>query len=78
MRITRHAKDQAVAKGWSPKAVYLAAVDPDVRYPSRNHPGQVRCIRGDLVAIVDPDRETVITVYLNITRTPRRPDQQAA
>lgn len=76
VHITRHAKVQAARKGWSPKAVFLAACDPDVTYPSGPaHPGQERRIRGDLVAVVDRATETVITVYLNITRTALRPDQ---
>ncbi len=79
MRITHHAKRQAEAKGFAPRAVALAAQDPDVRYPSRNHPGQERRIRGGICAVVDPATDTVVTVYLHLVVTPLRPDQiQAA
>lgn len=77
MRISRHAQQQATTKGWTPEQVYLAAVDPDVTYPSGPaHPGQERRIRDGLVAVVDPAADLVITVYLNVTRTALRPDQQ--
>lgn len=76
--LTTHARSQAEAKGFTEEAVVLAAEDPDLSYPSRNHPGQVRCIRGDLCAVVDPARALVITVYLHHTVTPIRPDQQGA
>lgn len=76
MHITEHAKTQAQAKGWTAEQVYLAAVDPDVSYPSRNHPGQERRIRDGLVAVVDPVRDAVITVYLHCERTPLRADQR--
>lgn len=75
MRITRHARQQAEAKGFSPRDVYLAAVDPDVTYPSRSHPGQVRCVRSGLCVVIDPVAAVIITVYLHCEETPLRPDQ---
>lgn len=74
-RISNHAKDQAAAKGWSLWQVYLAHIDPDVTYPSGRYPGQVRCIRGNLVAIIDATRNICVTVYENIVETELRPDQ---
>ena len=75
--LTFHARQQATAKGFSEQAVLLAAENPDVRYPSRNYPGQERRIRGGLCAVVDPARALVITVYQHHERTPLRPDQEA-
>lgn len=76
-RISDHAKAQAEAKGWSLHDVWLAHVDPDVRYPSGRYPGQQRHIRGDLVVIVDEARNKAVTVYLNVKETDLRPDQVA-
>lgn len=76
--VTDHAKHQAEAKGWSAREVWLAMTDPDVTYPSRRFPGQVRRIRGDLVAIVDEAANRCVTVYENVKETALRPDQVAA
>lgn len=74
-RISDHAKAQAEAKGWSLHQVWLAHTDPDVTYPSLKYKDQTRCIRGDLVAIVDDKTNKCVTVYLNIEETDLRPDQ---
>lgn len=78
MYITHHAKQQARTKGVDPAALHAAAVDPDIRYPSRNHPGQERRIRGGICVVVDPATDTVITVYAHRIVTPLRPDQRVA
>lgn len=76
-RISNHAKEQAAAKGWSLRDVWLAHVDPDITYASGKYAGQVRCIRGNLVAIVDEARNICVTVYANVVETDLRPDQIA-
>lgn len=76
-RITTHAMAQAKAKGWTLRQVFLAHVDPDVTYPSGRYPGQVRHIRGNLVAIIDAAANRCVTVYENVVETALRPDQIA-
>lgn len=76
-RISDHAIDQAASKGWSLHDVWLAHIDPDVRYPSGRYPGQYRHCRGDLVVIVDERLNKAVTVYKNVEETPLRPDQVA-
>lgn len=76
-RISDHAIEQARDKGWTLHEVWLAHVDPDVRYPSGRYPGQYRHCRGDLVAIVDERSNKCVTVYLNVEETALRPDQVA-
>lgn len=78
MKITHHAVAQARSKGFALRAVALAAKDPDLAYPSRNHPGQERRIRDGICAVVDPAQDIVITVYLHRVHSPLRPDQHAA
>lgn len=73
-RITAHAKEQAAAKGFSPRDVWLAHTDPDVAYPSKE-PNRVRHIRGGIVVVIDPRDNTAITVHANIIETPLREDQ---
>lgn len=73
-----HAARQATSKGWSHSEVLEAANAPHTTYENRRYPGQMRHIRGDLVAIVDPERKQVVTVYKNITETDLRPDQRDA
>lgn len=74
-RLTHHAQKQAAAKGWSSEDVLLAANNPLHTYPSGRVPGQVRHVRGDLVAIVDPAQKRVITVYQDVIETDVRRDQ---
>lgn len=76
-RISDHAISQAAEKGWSLHEVWLAHIDPDVRYPSGRYPGQYRHIRGDLVVIVEERSNKAVTVYLNVKETDLRPDQIA-
>ncbi|MER5754313.1 hypothetical protein [Streptomyces sp. NPDC002088] len=74
-RLTYHAQKQASAKGWSSEDVLLAANKPLHTYPSGRVPGQMRHVRGDLVAIVDPDANRVVTVYKDVEETGLRQDQ---
>lgn len=75
---TRHAVEQAKAKGFSAEDTWKAMTDPDVTYPSGpKYPGQVRRIRGDIVAVVDEARNVCITFYRNVVETDLRPDQIA-
>lgn len=78
--ITRHAVEQAKAKGFTARETWLAMTDPDVTYPSnpQKHPGQVRRIRGNIVAVVDEAKNQAITFYENVVKTDLRPDQIAA
>ena len=72
--MTRHAAEQAKAKGYTARDTWLAMTDPDVTYPSRRA-GQVRRIRGNIVAIVDEAANRCITFYANVVETDLRPDQ---
>jgi hypothetical protein len=75
---TRHAVEQAKAKGFSARDTFLAMTDPDITYPSgRRYPHQERRIRGDIVAVVDKITNTAITFYKNVVETDLRPDQIA-
>lgn len=77
--ITRHAAEQAKAKGFSARDTWLAMTDPDVTYPSgKKYPGQVRRIRGNIVAVVDEKMNRAITFYENVVETALRADQIAA
>lgn len=78
--ITRHAVEQAKAKGFTARETWLAMTDPDVTYPSnpQKYPGQVRRIRGNIVAVVDEAKNQAITFYENVVETDLRPDQIAA
>jgi len=55
------------------KRVVLAAKAPTVTYPNGRFPGQVRCIRDGMVAVVAGTR--IVTFYANIVETDIRPDQ---
>lgn len=78
--LTRHAAEQAKAKGFTAEETWLAMTDPDVTYPSnpKKYPGQVRRIRGHIVAVVDEKMNRCITFYENVVETALRPDQVAA
>lgn len=78
--ITRHAAEQAKAKGFTARETWLAMIDPDVTYPSnpKKYPGQVRRIRGNIVAVVDEAKNIAITFYENVVETDLRADQIAA
>lgn len=73
--LTPHAAKQATAKGWSPDDLLSAAREPHTTYENGRYPGQMRHIRGNLVAVVDPASKKVITAYENVTETDLRPDQ---
>ena len=76
--LTRHASEQAVAKGFGVDAVLNAARSPQITYESMRVPGQYRHVSGRIVAVVDPVDRRVITVYENVTETDVRPDQTDA
>jgi len=76
--ITRHAVEQAKAKGFSARDTWLAMTDPDVTYPSHGlRYGQERRIRGGIVAVVDIAANRCITFYENVVETALRADQIA-
>jgi hypothetical protein len=76
--LSGHAAQQARAKGWDPHDVVQAANDPHVTYDNGRYPDQKRHIRGDIVAVVHPDSQKVVTVYRNVDETDVRPDQNDA
>lgn len=74
-RLTKHAADQATAKGWSHDDVLEAANNHQTRYENGRYPDQFRHIRGDIVAVVHEPSKTIRTVYANVKETDLRPDQ---
>lgn len=74
--LSGHAAQQATAKGWHPDEVLAAANDPQTTYANGRYEGQMRHIRGDIVAVVHPESKKVVTLYRNVTETDLRPDQQ--
>lgn len=74
--LTAHAIKQAQEKGIEVAEVLTAANRPTITYANGRVPGQMRHIRGDLVTVVDPVSERVITLYRNVVETDLRPDQQ--
>jgi hypothetical protein len=74
-RLTYHAQQQAAAKGWSTAQILEAANNPLHTYPSGRVPGQVRHVRGDIVAVIDPAERRVVTVYADVRETALRADQ---
>ena len=70
-----HAVKQAQAKGMDLAAVRDAAQDPTITYANGRYAGQMRHIKGSIVAVVDPAKQIVVTVYENMTETALRPDQ---
>lgn len=76
--LSGHAAQQARAKGWSEDQVLAAANDPHTTYANGRYPGQMRHIRGDMVAVVHPESQKIVTVYQNVAETDLRPDQNDA
>ncbi|MFE2100863.1 hypothetical protein [Streptomyces sp. NPDC059468] len=74
-RLTYHAQKQARVKGWTSEQILDAANNPQHTYPSGRVPGQFRHIKGDIVAVVDPEQHRVVTVYQDVEETDLRPDQ---
>ena len=77
---TRHFLKQAEEKGVKQADVDAVLSFPGTKYESRNHPGQYRLTGRGICLVVKPEPNTgrlvVITVYVNTTETPRRPDQK--
>jgi hypothetical protein len=76
--ITHHAAAQAKRKSFTLAQVQAAADEPYVTYDNGRYEGQKRHIREGVVAVVDPAKRHVVTVYENITETALRPDQKDA
>jgi len=70
-----HALVQASQKGFAPAEVLAAADNPQISYDNGRFPGQRRHIRNGLVAVVDPARQIVVTIYEHKVETDVRPDQ---
>lgn len=77
-RLSSHAVRQANEKGFPHADVLAAANDPNTTYANGRYPGQMRHIRGGIVAVVDPDKRHVVTVYENVKETALRADQTDA
>lgn len=73
--LTPHAERQIHAKGFDRAAVLEAANNPAHTYENFRYAGQMRHIRGDICAVVDPATFEIVTVYLNVTATALRADQ---
>lgn len=71
-----HAAKQASMKGFAHSEVLAAANDPAHTYPNGRYAGQMRHIRNGIVAVVDPLRKQVVTVYEDQRETTLRPDQK--
>lgn len=74
-RLNPHAAKQVAAKGFKTEDVLAAANDPCHTYDNGRYVGQKRHVRGGIVAVVDPVRRVVITVYQDQCKTPAREDQ---
>lgn len=70
-----HAAKQANIKGFAHSDVLAAANDPHHTYPNGRYEGQMRHIRNGIVAVVDPSRQQVVTVYQDQKETAPRVDQ---
>lgn len=71
-----HAARQATSKGIAHEDVLAAANAPSHTYENRRFPGQMRHIKDGLVAVVDPSRRQIVTVYKDQEETALRPDQK--
>lgn len=71
-----HAAKQASMKGFDQSAVLAAANSPSHTYPNGRYPGQMRHVKDGIVAVVDPKRRQVVTVYQDQTETALRSDQR--
>jgi hypothetical protein len=76
--LSGHAAQQARAKGWAEDDVIQAANDPHTTYANGRYPDQMRHIRGDVVAVVHPPSQKIVTVYRNVAETDLRADQTDA
>lgn len=75
---TSHVSHQSALKGFSLIAVLKAANDPFHTYDNGRVVGQRRHVRGNIVAVVDPQARKVITAYANVVETDLRKDQTDA
>jgi Cu2+-containing amine oxidase len=76
-RLTHHAVRTAKQKGFDLDHVRLAANEPHHTYASGRYPGQKRHVRNGLVAVVDPAKREVVTIYEDQRQTVLRPDQKS-
>lgn len=74
-RLNPHAVKQAKSKGFHPDHVLAAANDPQHTSDNGRYPGQRRHVRNGIVAVVDPARKQVVTVYEDQKETAPRADQ---
>jgi hypothetical protein len=74
-RLNPHAARQAKEKGFHPDHVLDAANNPGHAYPNGRYEGQMRHVKHGLVAVVDPSRKQVVTVYKDQEKTAPRADQ---
>lgn len=74
-RLNPHAVRQTREKGFDPNHVLEAANNPGHAYPNGRYEGQMRHVKNGIVAVVDPSRREVITVYKDQEKTAPRKDQ---
>ena len=77
LKITRHAAQTMINKGFDANTVRATFTEPTEVYPSRSHPGQYRVTGNGLCLVGKPEGRifVLITVYLDRVVTPVRPDQ---
>lgn len=74
-RLSPHAAKQATMKGFHPNSVLEAAENPEHTSPNGRYEGQFRHVRNGIVAVVDPNRQEVVTTYKHNVETNLRADQ---
>lgn len=78
LTMTRHACKQAASKGFTAEQIQRCFDSPKKVYPSKSHPGQYRIVDQDICLVGVPVSATefrAITLYVNGSLTPPRPDQ---
>jgi hypothetical protein len=75
-RLGYHAQQQVRAKEFDRQAVLDAANNPSHTYENGRYAGQMRHIRGNICAVVDPATCEIVTVYANVEVTSLRTDQR--
>jgi uncharacterized DUF497 family protein len=76
VNITTHAERTIESKGIALEDVEAVWHDPDLVYPSNRYPGQHKRIGRGIVLCCEDSTGKVITVFVNMTNTPLRPDQR--
>ena len=75
LTLSRHAKTQARAKGFTVDQLVSALRNPDKVTDVTRYPGQRRWCGAGVAVIVNVRDRVIVTVYADGIRTPLRPDQ---